>query len=117
MRLAALAVLAVSLWCVSCGSNSKDDTNAETIAISVRQWAFTPAQITLKKGVPVILELTSEDVHHGFNVAEWQVRADIVPGNKTQVPVTPTTAGTFSFFCDYYCGSGHEGMQGQITVE
>lgn len=93
------------------------DENLQVIPINARQWAYSPNQIALKQHVAVILELTSSDVHHGFNVPDFGVRADIIPGMKTRVRVTPDKAGTFDFFCDYYCGSGHEGMDGKFVVE
>lgn len=93
------------------------DTNAPVIAVSAHQWAFTPETLNLKQGMPVILELTSLDVHHGFNLPDFGVRADMLVGQKTRVRFVPDKAGTFAFHCDYYCGTGHEGMAGQIVVE
>jgi cytochrome c oxidase subunit 2 len=87
------------------------------IKITARQWAFEPNAITLQKGVPVILELTSGDVHHGFNLPDFGIRTDVPPNQTTRVRVTPDRAGTFSFHCDYFCGSGHEGMAGQLVVQ
>ena len=93
------------------------DANLPVISISARQWAFSPASITLQKGVPVFLELSSTDVHHGFNLPDLGVRTDVLPGQKVRVRVTPDKTGTFGFFCDFFCGSGHEGMQGQVVVQ
>jgi cytochrome c oxidase subunit 2 len=70
----------------------------------------------LQRGVPVTLELTSSDVHHGFNVPGLGLRADVMPDQITTLRLTPKQSGTFLFHCDYYCGSGHEGMAGQIVV-
>jgi cytochrome c oxidase subunit 2 len=90
---------------------------AQVIQIEASRWAYDPSSITLQQGVPVILELHSTDVHHGFNVPGLGLRADVLPDRPTRVRVTPKAAGTFLFRCDYYCGSGHEGMQGQILVQ
>ena len=68
-------------------------------------------------GEPVVLEISSDDVHHGFNLPTFNVRADAIPGMNTRVKVVPDKTGTFAFYCDYYCGSGHEGMAGQLVVE
>ena len=112
-------VVAVSL--VACASKSgepgSDDANLKVIPVTARQWAYEPAQIMLQLNEPVILELTSADVHHGFNLPDFGVRADVIPGQKARVKVTPDKQGTFAFFCDYYCGTGHEGMQGEVVVE
>jgi heme/copper-type cytochrome/quinol oxidase subunit 2 len=39
------------------------------IHISASTSEFTPNEITVKKGVPVTLELISQDRHHGFNLS------------------------------------------------
>src|SRR5437773_9995656 len=86
------------------------------IKIAARRFAYTPDKLTLKKGVPVVLELTTADVLMGFNAPDFQTRADIVPGRVTRVRLVPDKEGTFTFLCDIFCGSGHETMSGTITV-
>jgi cytochrome c oxidase subunit 2 len=71
----------------------------------------------LKKGEPVVFELTSMDRLHGFNIPDMSVHAEIKPNEITRVRIVPVKAGTFTFFCDIYCGEGHEDMNGQIIVE
>ena len=88
----------------------------QVIRVSAKKFAFTPDTITLKKGVPVILEFTTEDVLMGFNVPDLKLRADIVPGQTTRVRIVPDKVGKFTFFCDIFCGTGHEEMTGVIIV-
>ena len=52
----------------------------------------------------------------GFSVPDFNVRADIVPGQVARVRLTPDKAGTFTFLCDIFCGSGHETMSGTMVV-
>ncbi len=87
------------------------------VAISAKRFEFSPNQITLKKGEPVTLRLTTEDVKHGFFSKALQLDADLVPGNTTEVTITPQTAGTFITICDNFCGSGHGNMKMTIVVE
>jgi cytochrome c oxidase subunit 2 len=98
-------------------SGAEQDAGLQVIQVQASRWAYDPATITLHEGEPVILELRSTDVHHGFNVPGLGLRADVLPDRPTRVRVTPKAAGTFLFRCDYYCGSGHEGMEGQIIVQ
>ena len=70
----------------------------------------------MKKGVPILLELTSKDRHHGFKLAQFQVQGDIKPGVVEHVRFVPNKTGTFAFFCDVFCGDGHEDMSGTIEV-
>jgi len=90
--------------------------NEQVIKITAKKFDYTPNHITLKKGVPVVLEFTTADVLMGFNVPDLGARADIVPGKVVRVRIVPDKAGTFTFFCDIFCGSGHEDMTGTITV-
>lgn len=86
------------------------------IKIASKKFDYTPNQITLKKGVPVVLEFTTADVLMGFNAPDLGARTDIVPEKVARVRVVPDKVGSFTFFCDIFCGSGHEDMTGTITV-
>ena len=90
--------------------------NEPVIKITAKKFEYTPEKITLKKGVPVILELSTEDILMGFNAPDLGVRTDIVPGKTVRVRVVPTKVGQVEFHCDIFCGSGHEEMDGMITV-
>jgi cytochrome c oxidase subunit 2 len=89
---------------------------APVIRITARKWSFTPDEIHLVVGQPVILELLSLDATHGFNVPDLGVRFDVERGKSIRIPVRPERAGTFAFHCDVFCGDGHEAMSGRIVV-
>ena len=93
-------------------------TRAEerVIRISAKKFEFTPSEITLKKGEPVVLELTTEDVTMGFYAKELNASAEIVPGKVTPLRLVPDKTGSFDFICDVFCGDGHEDMGGKIHV-
>ena len=86
------------------------------VKVRARKFVFTPNEIQLKKGEPVTIELSTEDVFMGFSVPDLKVRSDIVPGQVMRVKLTPASAGTFPFLCDIFCGDGHESMSGKIVV-
>ena len=86
------------------------------IEITAKKFAFTPATITLKKGEPVILRLTSADRVHGFMSRPLKIDTDIAAGKTTDVAVTPATAGNFTVICDHYCGTGHGNMKMKVAV-
>src|SRR5215467_2212664 len=87
------------------------------IHISAKKFEFTPNKVTARLGQPVVLVLTSEDRIHGFKIPDLGVRADIVPGQETRLELVPDKAGSFAFFCDVFCGGGHEDMDGTLVVE
>lgn len=86
------------------------------IKITAERYEYSPEEVVLKKGEPVILELISRDRLHGFHIEELNVRADVLPGQSARVRVVPDKVGVFPFTCDLFCGSGHSGMGGVITV-
>ena len=92
-------------------------TGGETvIRLTAKKFEYTPSQITVKKGTPVVIELTSKDRVHGFNIPDFKIRSDVKPGETTRVRFVPDKTGTFTFACDIYCGSGHEEMSGSLVV-
>ena len=96
-------------------SSRADDP--KVIEIKAKRFAFTPDHVVLKRGEPVVLRLTSEDVTHGFFVRPLKVDEVIEPGKTVEVPVNPQTAGTFTVICHHFCGVGHGNMKMSITVE
>jgi len=88
----------------------------QVIRISASTFEYKPSEITVKKGVPVTLELVSQDRHHGFKLAEFHLQANVQPGVVEKVRFIPDKAGKFTFFCDVFCGDGHEDMSGTLTV-
>jgi cytochrome c oxidase subunit II len=86
------------------------------IKVVARKFVFLPNEIELKKGETVIIELTAPEVVMGFNLPDYKLRADIIPGQVSRVKFAADRAGTFPFLCDIFCGDGHEGMSGKIVV-
>ena len=86
------------------------------IPILARKFTYEPAELTLKVNQPVIFQLTSADVVMGFSVPDFKTRATIIPGQTTEVAMTPDKTGEFIFLCDVFCGSGHENMEGTMKV-
>jgi cytochrome c oxidase subunit 2 len=114
---AALATLAVMLGSLGAYVAAQSaEPKEKVIKISAKKFNYTPGEVTLKKGVPVILEFRTQDVMMGFNLPDFNVRADMVPGKTTRVRLVPGKTGTFVFLCDVFCGTGHEEMNGKLTV-
>jgi cytochrome c oxidase subunit 2 len=86
------------------------------IHITAKKFEFTPDTITLKKGEPVVLVLSSQDRKHGFNLREFGIRADVNPGGTARIRFNPNKTGKFTFSCDVFCGEGHEDMTGTMVV-
>ena len=86
------------------------------IRVTAQKFTYEPAELTLKLNEAVVFQLTTQDVVMGFSVPDFATRATIIPGQMTEVPMTPTKIGEFTFLCDVFCGSGHEDMEGTLRV-
>ncbi len=89
----------------------------KVINITATRFEFNPNQITLKKGEPVKLLLTSADVTHGFFLKPLKIDEIIEPGKTTELNLTPQTAGTYLLICDHFCGVNHAAMNMKVVVE
>ena len=88
----------------------------KVIRILARRFTYSPDRITLKKDVPVIFELTTADVLMGFSVPDFRSAPISFPARSRGCRLVPDKVGTFTFLCDIFCGSGHETMNGTLTV-
>ncbi len=86
------------------------------IPVTAKKFEYDPAVLTLKLNEPVVFQLKSLDVVMGFSVPDFGVRGTIIPGQVTEVAMTPTKTGEFIFLCDVFCGTGHENMEGTMRV-
>lgn len=80
------------------------------IEVTAKRFDFTPGEITLKKGEPVVLVLKSADVAHGVRFRELNVTVNAGKGQTSEVTFTPDKTGTFVGHCSVFCGSGHGSM-------
>lgn len=90
--------------------------NVTVIKLSGDKFRFSPDTITVKKGQPVRITLTSVDMPHNFAVDELGVQGEIFqPGQTGNTDFTPDKVGEFEF----YCAVGQhrqKGMVGKLIV-
>lgn len=108
------AVLAVALLVP--GRYLQAEAAPQRIEIVAKRFNFTPGEITLKKGVPVVLVLTSADVAHGLKFKELNLVVNAKKGQTNEVTFTPEKTGTFIGQCSVFCGSGHGSMKLTLHV-
>lgn len=101
------AVLVAALLLIQ---NTPGQHSPRRIAVTAKRFQFEPGAITLKKGEPVVLVLTSVDVPHGIRFKELGIEAKIGKGQTSELAFTPDRIGTFVGHCSVFCGSGHGGM-------
>src|SRR6187431_602404 len=99
---------------------------AETIKVIGQQWFWTfehedgkkeTGQLHVKQGVPYKFEIVSKDVIYDFNVPDYTILMDAVPGRVNVVWNLFDEPGEFPIQCREYCGFGHATMRGKLFVE
>ena len=90
---------------------------ANEISVAASRFEFTPDTVKVKVGRSVTLVLTSLDRIHGFKMPQLGIRTEIIPDQETRVTFTPEKTGSYAFFCDVFCGDGHEDMTGTLVVD
>jgi cytochrome c oxidase subunit II len=111
-----LALVSLILAASLTTSGARGD-EPRVIAVSAKRFEFEPKEIRLARGEPVILEVTSQDVTHGFFSRKLGFDEDLAPGKTVRIPVKADEAGTYLVLCDHYCGSGHGNMKLTIAVQ
>jgi len=82
----------------------------QVVEVHAKRFAYVPAEITVKKGEPVTLELISDDVAHSLRIDQLNVNTRMPVGEKVETTFTPEQTGDFKGRCGVYCGSGHGEM-------
>lgn len=82
----------------------------QRIEVSVKKFAYTPSEVTLKKGEPVVLVLKTEDVGHGLKFKELGLDSKFDKSKPGELAFTPDKVGDFVGHCSVFCGSGHGSM-------
>ncbi len=93
---------------------------AVSFPIVARQYVFENMPEVVPYGVPVVFNLTSIDVNHGFAVYDSQDRivgqVQAMPGYANDLRVTFTEKGKYIVRCLEFCGINHAFMQGSFEV-
>ena len=99
---------------------------AQTIKVVGQQWFWTfehqdgkkeTGELHLKQGVPYKFELVSKDVIHNFNVPDFTILMDAVPGRVNVVWNLFDKPGEYHIQCREFCGFGHATMKAKLFVE
>ena len=91
-------------------------TGPRVIPLVARRYRYEPAEIALKAGEAVVIEIRALDFVHGMNIPDLGQRLDLLPGLVTRLELQPKEPGVIDFLCDNFCGEGHEEMHGRFVV-
>jgi cytochrome c oxidase subunit 2 len=66
---------------------------------------------------PVIMEISSKDVIHNFDLTNMRIAQDAIPGSIIPMWFKPIKTGTYEVICGQLCGLGHYSMKGSVVVD
>ena len=92
--------------------------DALPVTATARMWSWsfsyangkTSPKLVVPVGKPVVVNLVSSDILHGFFLPTFRVKRDVVPGMKNHAWFVADKAGSYDLFCSQYCGKGHSAM-------
>jgi cytochrome c oxidase subunit 2 len=88
-----------------------------TIRMTAKKFDFEPADVHVKAGTLVTLEVTSIDGTHGIAIEDYGIDVRLEEGVTNTVRFYAPAPGVHDFRCSHFCGLGHRRMKGRIVVE
>ena len=107
----------IFVFCLAAACNRQPKPEPEHIQVIASKYAFEPAEIHVKRGQEVILEISTTDVQHGFFVRELGIDEPVQLGKPAMVSFRSDKVGEYRVECSILCGPGHDRMKGKIIVE
>jgi cytochrome c oxidase subunit 2 len=92
--------------------------SASEVYFLAGRFSFEPDRLHLQTGQLYRFQMMAIDVAHGASIAFGQASriVRLRPDTVTTLDLTFREAGTHLVYCTVYCGLGHDGMHGLITV-
>ncbi|MHB8146443.1 MAG: cupredoxin domain-containing protein [Vulcanimicrobiaceae bacterium] len=94
--------------------------NARHYSVVAQQYSFSmPSTVPLN--TPIVFDVTSKDVNHGFGIYSPDGRifsqVQAMPDYINHLALTFTVPGHYTVRCLEYCGIAHAAMQGGFDVK
>jgi cytochrome c oxidase subunit II len=113
----AIVMASLMLGAVGCSSTNQSEpsgkTSGQVIEITASNFQFQPSKIEIPANKDVTLKLKIANGMHGLEVPGLNVSLQ-GDGDTAVVHAKP---GTYPFFCNIPCGTGHANMKGTIVAK
>ena len=119
------AAMEVSAAAASAGGGERAGVSYGPVQVIARQWSWEfvypegvrSAELHLPVNQPVLLELVSLDVLHGFYVPAFRLKQDLIPGSVIGYRLTPTREGRYRLRDSMFSGAYFASNQTNVVVE
>jgi len=132
----AILALALTFTLVACSGTAASSIEPKTITLTMNEFQFQPAQITVNVGQPIklVMKNTGTVLHdfvsrdamvevmaehgaeHDMGGMPTAMHAAIEAGQQSTLEFKATQAGTYTFYCTV-AGHKEAGMQGTLIVK
>jgi cytochrome c oxidase subunit 2 len=89
----------------------------QTVEMTARKFEFIPAEVHVKRGTLVTLEVQSTQGTHGIAIDRFAIDEELAEGVKRTIVFYAAEPGEIPFRCSHLCGSGHFSMKGRFIVD
>ncbi len=119
MRKSLAILLLVLLAFVTWSQSGMAARETVVVDITARQFEFSPAEIRVQQGEVVRINLSADDVTHGWYLEGYDLNLEDKPRDKQvdTVEFVADKAGRFTYHCSTTCGPMHPFMSGTLIVE
>lgn len=101
-------------------ASEKVGADALRVEAVAHQWYWTLSHQEAAVGQPVVFEIQSADVNHGFGIYDENLRllaqTQAMPGYTNRLVHVFEQPGTYRILCLEYCGIAHHAMDAQFHV-
>lgn len=73
-------------------------------------------EMVIPKGRPIVVQILSKDVIHGFFVPNARMQIDAIPGQVSKMWFDANETGHFEIACLHLCGTAHYKMKAFLNV-
>ncbi len=113
---------------------AESDAHALRIEVNAHRWAWdarqagsdgqfntpddivTVNEIRVPVDTKVIFQLAATDVIHSFNLPNFRVKVDAIPGRLSRIWIQGKSVGSYEIGCAQHCGVHHYKMRGRLIV-
>jgi cytochrome c oxidase subunit 2 len=96
-------------------------SDAKQIQVVGHQWYWTVDDTEIEAGSPVVFNISSADVNHGFGIYDASMRlvtqTQAMPGYVNRLAYTFEKPGTYKVLCLEFCGTAHHVMAAELHVK
>jgi heme/copper-type cytochrome/quinol oxidase subunit 2 len=86
------------------------------IAVTARDYAFSPARIEVQQDDLVKIVFTAEDIPHSFTVDAYRIAKRAGAGQTVVFEFRADKAGTFPIYCNLTADDKCRQMRGELVV-